>query len=517
MHLFTRVIAWIGIITAAGSIAAAEPETVFTVEIDRGRDIGQAFGGLFEATTSDGALTIGAGFPNLYNTRYRADRHDVQFYLRPAKGERRLTTTELPRPNDLCGAYLYSRDGVVRQTYGGVSAWNPSAKSWMRASQFGGTAETMRLGDARLRFGDSEVTYKGRKILTRPEKGSYQLFFYARGWLCFYHVNRNDGPYRPYKNDADGFSKLYACPWLPNQLTVDLRRAIIHTLPVVGETTFAWGQLGEQIVTGSNIGGFYVFENERWRMLLEPQLGVSYQLYSTIAYHDRLLMGQYPTGRLFEYDGEKITDQAGWPPVMEGVSGSAREAQTTVVYGGELFVGVWPWAELWRYHRDQRRWIFTRRMFEHPAKSNKIVHPYDVENHGNPVGNLWGQRVTSLVASGPDLYVSTSAKYPCTWEPEKYPFLAADDKWRSYGAVYRLTMPGHLSAPTRWTNGATKLQFTIRGDVISISQDGKKQAEAKLTGALAELMRKPLKFDEVKWGASIYGPFGGKRLKGAAE
>ena len=75
------------------------------------------------------------------------------------------------------------------------------------------------------------------------------------------------------------------------------------------------GKFIKQIVTGSNIGGFYVFEDGAWRMLLEPKLGVSYQLYSTLAFNDRLIMGQYPTGRLFEYDGDKITDLKGWPPV----------------------------------------------------------------------------------------------------------------------------------------------------------------------------------------------------------
>ena len=164
------------------------------------------------------------------------------------------------------------------------------------------------------------------------------------------------------------------------------------TLPVVGETTFAWGQLGRQIVTGSNIGGFYVFEDGTWSMLLKPKLRVSYQLYSTMAFHDRLLMGQYPTGRVFEYDGKKITDLEGWPPKLQGVSGSAREAQTTVIYGGDVFVGVWPWGELWRYSPDSKSWAFTRRMFDHPQLSDRVTHPYDADHRGNAASNLWGQR-----------------------------------------------------------------------------------------------------------------------------
>jgi len=180
-------------------------------------------------------------------------------------------------------------------------------------------------------LGASEVKYNGRTVLSPPREGSYELFFYANGYLCFYHVNRGDNGYRPYENDSDGFSKLYACPWTVDQARVDLSAATVLTLPVVGETTFAWGQLGDQVVTGSNIGGFYVFEKDSWQMLLPPKLGVSYQLYSTMMFHDRLLMGQYPSGRIFQYDGKQISDMPGWPPVLDGVSASAREAQTTVI------------------------------------------------------------------------------------------------------------------------------------------------------------------------------------------
>jgi hypothetical protein len=386
--------------------AGAEPTTI-AVTIDRGRDLGQSFGSLFEATSEDGTLVFGAGFQNAYNTRYRADRHAVQFFIRPASGDREMKTEELPRPNNkLVGSYLFGRDGTVYSTYGGLKSWESESQSWHDAKDAGGTNESMRVGNATLTFGSSTVTFNGRTILEPPDEGRYQLFFYANSHLCFYHVNRRDKPYHPYINDEDGFSRLYACPWTPDQPRVDLSKAITLRLPVVGETTFAWGQLGQQIVTGSNIGGFYVFEDGAWRMLLEPNLGVSYQLYSSLAFQDRLVMGQYPTGRVFEYDGKTITDQKGWPPVPAGVTGSAREAQTSVIYGGDLMVGVWPWGEVWRYNPDSRRWIFMQRMFDHPAISDQITHPYDVENKDNSPRNMWGQRVTSLTANGPNLFIS---------------------------------------------------------------------------------------------------------------
>ncbi|MCK5805525.1 MAG: hypothetical protein KAI66_22020 [Lentisphaeria bacterium] len=487
-----------------------------TVGIDLGRDLGQSFGSLFEATSSNGSLVIGAGFGNQYNTRYRGSRHTIQFFVRPTNGERTFTSEALPRPNDLCGTYLQGRDDVVYSTYGGIKAWDSDGKKWQAATGFDNTEEAMRVGDGMLQFGTSRVLFNGKTILEPPAKGSYQRFFYANGHLCFYHVNLNGRRYRLYENDEDGFSKLHACPWAPGAGTVDLSKAVVLTLPVVGETTFAWGQLGKQVLTGSNIGGFYVFEAGAWRMLLKPNIKVSYQLYSTMAYYDRLLMGQYPTGRLFEYDGEKITDLAGWPPRLDGVSGSAREAQSTTIYGGDVFVGVWPWGELWRYNPDSKAWAFMSRMFPHPSLSDKVTHPYDAENHAGTVRNQWGQRVTSLVASEGALFISTSAKWPCKWDAKTAPFLAPD-KWKSYGTVHRMVMPGQLSAVTKWTNRPIQIEFVVNGAEITIVQDGKQLAQTTLSGALGESLKTMTKLDKISWGSGIYGPFNGLTIKGSTS
>lgn len=493
----------------------AQDGTVIRIVLDRGADVGQCFGSLFEVASADGKVVIGAGFPNVYNTQNRADRHQLQFFVRPTSGERTFQVESLGRPNTLCGTYLYGRDGVVYASTGGLRVWDAASRTWVEKPGIGGTEEAMRVGDGLLEFGASTVRYKGRTILEPPGRGSYQLFFYANGWLCFYHVDRGDRGYRPFENLNDGFSRLYACRWAPGDPPINPdENAVTRMLPIVGETTFAWGVLGEKIVTGSNIGGFYVLDKGAWRMQLEPNVKVSYQLYSTMAFHDRLLMGQYPTGRLFEYDGQTITDRAGWPPVPEGVSSSAREAQTTAIYGGEVLVGVWPWGELWRYNPDAKKWSLMQRMFSHPELTSETIHPYDRENQGNPVGNQWGQRVTSLVTNGPDLFVSTCAKSACEWNPAQNPFLAPD-KWKSYGTVYRLTMPGHLAASIAWTAGPTLLELTLRGSTMTISQDGRQLAETTFTGPLAGQLPRPGQLKPVTWKNGIYGQFAGKTLEGS--
>ncbi len=49
-------------VLVANAVAAAD--VAFQVEVDRGTDLGQIFGSLFEATSEDGSLVVGAGFQN---------------------------------------------------------------------------------------------------------------------------------------------------------------------------------------------------------------------------------------------------------------------------------------------------------------------------------------------------------------------------------------------------------------------------------------------------------------------
>lgn len=501
-------------LAASPSIAAAAAQTVeIRVTIDRGEDDGRNFGALFEARTRDGAFMLGAGFLGLYNTRHQEDRHTVHFFVRPTRNAPPFAVDPLPRPNDLAGVYLFSHDGRVYATDPDTRVWNERESRWLADAPAPGGH--VRVGNDRLTFHDGHVECNGVVALEPPAQGAYHRFYYAQGRLFFYHTFWADRQgYRPYVDDAEGFTKLYACPWRPaDGARVDLAEATILTLPFVGENPFAYGQLGRDVLTCSNIGGLYAFDGERWRTVVQGELTTSYQIYTMLNFNDRLLMGQYPTGELFEFDGERVTQLEGWPPRMPGVSGSAREAQSTTLYAGELYVGVWPWGELWRYHPDTRTWTFAQRMFTHPPATDETVHPYEKECAAlGGVANLWGQRVTSLVVDGPSLLVSTSAKSPCEWEP-RFDFLPAD-RWKEYGAVHRLTAPGHVSAPLHWTDGPTVLSFVVTADALQIIQDGKPLARSDLREDIATAARGAIELEEPAWGRGVYGDFGGLSIKG---
>ncbi|MFH1743810.1 MAG: hypothetical protein ABIH23_32800 [bacterium] len=504
----------IAIVVAANfCVSAMSADVEICVQVDRGEDIGQNFGSLFEARTKDGAFVIGAGFLGVYNTYYRSDRHTVHFFIRPTSGAREHTLKRLPRPSDLAGTYLFSQEGKLYAADPEVRVWNETEQRWdMDTLKQRGR---MRIGNDLLLFDGSQVEFNGQLILTEPEEGKYSRFYYARGHLFFYHTfwAGQDG-YRPHLADIEGYTKLYACPWRPEHgNAVDLTKAVVMTLPFVGENPFAYGQLNDDVLTCSNIGGIYVFNGEQWRTVVNGELKTSYQVYSMLNYYDRLIMGQYPTGEIFEFDGETVKHLEGWPPRMEGVSGSAREAQTTAIYGGELFVGVWPWGELWNYHPEMKRWTFIERMFTHPPTTDKTTHPY--ENECAALGgviNQWGQRVTSLVPLGPSLMISTSAKWPCEWEP-KFDFIASD-KWKEYGAVIQLDIPGHLSAPLAWTEGLTELRFIVSDSDMRIEQDGHVIARTELGNSLSKVSASAAEFGDVVWGHGIYGAFSGSALHG---
>lgn len=495
------------LITSA--VWAEEPLAHWRTTVDLGRDRGQPFGSLFEARDAKGRLVAGAGFEEVYNTRFRGNRHTVQFFVRPAKGGDRFRIERLPHPDMDCGIYLFELDGRVHAWTNArgnrVKRWDPKRHRWeTKVDGVGGLGSgdgVMRIGRGLLVFRGSTATFDGRVILKPPPRGRYYNFYYALGHLCFYFTDR-EAP-KP-------FTRIIACRWQPESGSeIDVSRGVAFAAKYVGATPFAWGQFGGEAMTVTNQGGVHAFDGRRWRTLLEGNDQVSYQVYSFLNVFDRALLAQYPTGHLFEYrGGDTLKHLDGYPPRLPGVSTRAREAQTTGIYRGEMFTGVWPWAELWRYDHDSDHWTSMGRAFTHPKLTDKTIHPY--QEHADRfklVSNHWGQRITGMVSIGDALYMSTSAKGTYEWY-DKYDFLT-DTERREYGAVLKMTMPGHLSAVVQWTGKPLSLEFLVYADRLVVRQDGREIGRSRF--ALSDPQR--LRSVKTIRGKGIFGPLVGKLIE----
>jgi len=487
---------------AANSGQAADIR--FSMTVDFGKDQGNSPGTLFEARDPSGRIVAGAGFQDVYNTRFRNDRHTLQIFVKSADDKWQPQIERLPHPGLGAGVYMFDLNGKL---YAWSSAhksqcrsWNESTGAWHDAAVPG--ASTLRSGDGVTRIGGGLLTfahdsawYDGRKILQPPAAGGYHNFYYARGHLFFYHRTPGD----------DGTTRLYACPWHPSTgAVIAVDNAVQFETPYPRETPFTWGQWQNQVITISNMGGIYVFDARKWHMILQPDHLTSYQVYSAIHWHNRLLLAQYPTGNVFGYQGDAATRIQGWPPVLTGVASSARECQTLSIYNGDLLAGVWPWAELWRRNRHTGTWNSHGRMFTHPATTKNFQHPYETEARTTDVvANYWGQRITSMIPLGDSLYLSTSAKGTVPLEGSNS-FLSPEQQ-REYGAVVRMTVPGSMAIQLKWQDRPTTLDITVGQQAIVISQDGKQLASSKIPRGFIHQLNADT---ATRWGDGTFGPAG---------
>lgn len=507
----TLVLLWV----FATSPASGSSDVVFEAEVhmDLGQDVGQDFGSLFEVKDDNGRVIIGAGFASVYNTRYRNDRYNLQFYIRPETDGDQYAVEPIGRmDDDIGGAYMFDLNDKAYAW--SLAAGRPfqyfdtkmglwQADEIIDPEKLGSGDGVMWVADGLLVFDRSGAHYKGRQILAAPEEGRYYNFYYSGGHLCFYHTRPGE--------EEEGRTTLYACPWTPSQQTpIDLSEAKTLLLKYSGETPFAFGQLRKETVTCSNLGGFYAFDGTAWKVVRPSLRGVSYQVYTMVNYYGRLLTGQYPTGNLIEYDGYSLTHLPDAPPVMEGVAGYSRECQTAGIYRGELYVGVWPWAELWRLDADTGQWSFVRRMFSQPELTAEFGHPYeeDIVAYTKATGdeivfNTWGQRITGMASVGPDMILSTSAK-GASARDTRLNFLT-DEVFDEYGQFYRLHLPGNLAASIAPVSGPTQLRLVLRKNRMEIYRDGKLLAATSVPAELVTQLRPAT----IAWRYGVFGPFQG--------
>lgn len=479
-----------------------------TLEVDLGQDLGQNFGTLFEARDESGRLVLGAGFPAVYNSYYRSERNKIEFFYRPSEDADRFEIEPFPRPNAIPSTYVYDLgdglyvnhktidDGLVKFD-SGKGAWTEAEGSDLH----GVSVATVR--GKRLETLNADVVYDGKVVFETPEHPIYRYYYYGKGHLHFYRETKGE--------DGEVQKAVVAIPWTPydDPLQADIASEIVLDIFMPPEFPYAYGQIGDKVLTCSNWGGLYAFNGTEWRILREPVENVSYQVYTMINYGDRLLMGQYPTGFFIAFDGNEVQVLEGWPPVPSPASPSARELQTSMIYRGELFAGVWPWAELWRLDPDTNDWKAMGRLFKNPEVHKRTVHPYEEEaTAAGLVLNQLGQRLTSMVLAEEGMVMGTSWKGGETLlEGEKFESLTQEQR-EEFGAPHRLEMPGALSAILEWKDKPTRFRFLIEEGKMSLHQDGKEIGSTEIGAPWNE------NTDEldIQFENGIFGPFDGESI-----
>lgn len=157
------------------------------------------------------------------------------------------------------------------------------------------------------------------------------------------------------------------------------------------------------------------------------------QFYSAIRYFGRTLIGEWPTGRIYEFDGSMLWPSDLSPPfVSEEPVG--YEAQSMALYCGDLFVGYWPTGEVWR-RSTAGEWSLAARLFS-PSASKAFI-PFTERSPDGLPWAFYGRRVTALVPWRDGLYASTSNLGG--WKADTPTPGLTPAQQAEYGALFKLT------------------------------------------------------------------------------
>jgi hypothetical protein len=469
------------------------PAASISVNFQPGTDLGQSLGTLFELKDADGNVVLGAGFDDAHSTYMRDNNRQLVFYYKSPAPE--ATVTPIGKPFDAeNNAARLQVDGdtlVAVGNYGrrapyltpdDSGGWKPIEAEWTaQADTYGGV---QFVENGRLIFENERITYNGGAIYTSTLGAG--RYYYANGQMVICHV----------KPDM-----LYVAPWKPGEV-IALESA--KSFPIVG-SVFTLGNYDGEILITTNVGEFYSFRDGNLTTHRVTD-GKSWQGYSMTRFYDKVLIGQYPTGSLFQYDQEGLKAFEPALPVPEGVSANAREAQTLAIYGGYLYVGVWPWGELWRFDHEAKTWTFVTRVFTQPELSVENQEPFALAMKDKPPAyNAWGQRIVSLTNFQDSLYIATMNKGGTPWIPEVQAIIP-EAAVAEYGRVHKLTVPGQVAVPFTWKPDTT-LTFSVTASQLIVYQDGTRIGKAQ-TGKALDLST--LNEDSITLANGIYGPSTGK-------
>ena len=246
----------------------------------------------------------------------------------------------------------------------------------------------------------------------------------------------------------DKANKIYACP-ISN--IRECKSVDLHP----GTFTYMYAEKNNSVLAISNWGDavlwrdgswcrltmdsdFWACENPQPDILRQPR---GLQFYSSVHYQEKVLVGAWPTGRIYEFDGATLKPSEFSPPFTEEFKSSRLgfEAQSMAVYCGDLFVGYWPKGEVWRWDRLEEKWSLFYRFFSESPDESFV--PYANRTPDGLPGSFFGQRITSLIPFGNDLYLATSNLGGWTLD-SKANAVIGKRATKEYGAIYKISRYG---------------------------------------------------------------------------
>lgn len=368
-------------------------------------------GSILEICDKNNQLLFGFGFPNVVNTAVYTQGQLVAFVNsdlidNPLK---KYKIIENPFADRSLGTLLHCALGKVSLTdyhykqYSVVLEKNGNSFSsqtnnyYYRAQIYKGKE---------IRYWDNKIRYNQRNI---EEVFSKNISIYTMSII-------NDFAFfNTYDEEKKQFN-LQARKINVHDLTIDKKTIIIKNYKS-NEYVYSYGFLKGKALFATNLGNLYSVsmrsldceEDFIAEKISSNQEGKSFQFYSMLNFYDKILLGQYPTGNIFLYDGEVLTQLDNVPGILNGYPNKGREVQTLYPAGGKILAGVWPWAELWKIDNNLSNSHFIQRLVQKPENKTFAEHPYEyfVKNYDY---NVLGQRITGILGYKNYIYVSTSNK-----------------------------------------------------------------------------------------------------------
>lgn len=474
----------------AASASANDGLLDITLEATLGRDLGQPVGSLFEARDDDGHVLFGAAVPDAFSTYVRDNNRVMTFYAKGLGVTPTLSPIGKPFDSDHNGVRLLV-DGpdllAMYREFNPIAVkrldekgeWTDTGDRWAPYEGLGGIQV---VNNKRLLFSRRTIVYDGREIFRSEHSG---LSYYAGGRLFI----AQSAPKR-----------LLVADWNP-EVDAPVTEELCRSFFMDGDP-FVFGSWRDHVLLATNIGNVYVYRNGNLDTLRRSD-GQSWQAYSLTMLYDTLLIGHYPSGALYTYNGDGLAPFKPDLPVLEGAAKDSREAQTLAMYAGELYVGVWPWGEVWRFDPDPRSWHFVCRVFDQPAVTSDVLEPYAREMRDTEdVYNYWGQRIMNLTSHDDALYIGTMNKQGKPFIAERHAFLSPLAV-SQYGQTYRFDGGAQIAAQFKWKE-RTSFRFVCDGIRMSMYQDDVLLGATELTGNLASRRVKTMTY-----GNGICGDFAG--------